>query len=1036
MPNRRHAVFVLGCVMAFLQAAVAAPPVLLSAVSRVTHGNAGAFDVTLPLAGGSGVECRSLATGTTVVLTFNQPVATVTAAVTGGKAKAAAPSIATNVVSVKLTDITDAQTVTLNLDKITNAAGEKTAAQTVKLRVLLGDINGDGRLTAADANLARAAVGKPVGGATFRADVTPDGQLTTADSNQARTAVGRGASVAGGQTTNTPPTITQIANQTAVTGVAMNPVGFTVGDAESDPATLVVTATSSDPATVPNAAISIGGTGESRAITLTPVAGVTVTTPVTITLVVSDGLATSDPMSFVVSVTPPPVTYLAQLKPIAGVNSLGSGSALLTVSGDGTYAIITYSTTNLTSAESDETVNDDTSAVLYDLPVGRQLGQVLPDGSFKWTFNAAKAADIRAALASQSAYFHVETSNNPAGEVVGTFKPLSGSQTFTPPADAPPITINPPTSIDASRFLQQAAFGGTAAEIAALSDPAAANASTAIDDWLTAQFNQPKPIFPDYSASKIAPTNTLPLPAQSAAQPYTTSSLYWNVYNRVVQPQAPNAYADTLSDDRLNEAWWKTVVTAPDPLRHRVATALSEILVVSENDTNIDSQIPGLATYYDMLADDAFGNFRTILYDLTLHPIMGQYLTMRGSLKTSPNENYAREIMQLFSVGLYMLQPDGTLMLDSTGRPIPTYTQAQVTSMSAVYTGWNYASANYVNIPTFPAPTAPATTPTVVNFQSRFQAPMVVTATNHSTIQKGLLQYPGVATIAPATTPGTIAATTTASTASANAELNATIDNIFNHPNVGPFISKQLIQRLVLSNPSPGYVYRVAQKFNDNGSGVRGDMKAVITAILTDYEARSPTVRTTAGYGKMREPVLRVTNLMHSMKAVSKTGKWAVGKTDTSLSQTIFRAPTVFNFFDPSYSQPGAVQQAGLVSPEFQIIYETTVMNAANMFYTGVYANYAADGTPALTGTGFGGDVYLDHSTAGSGLVALNQTQGTPAMIDQVILMLNGGPLDKFGAARMRILQHVNTLGADNHIGRVQAAVHLVASSAQAAIQK
>ena len=1036
MLNRRHAVFVLACLMAFLRAAVAAPPVLLSAVSRVTHGNAGAFDVTLPLAGGSGVECRSLADGTTVVLTFNQPVTSITATVAGGKAKAAAPAVATNVVSVKLTGVGDAQTVSLKLDKVANAAGERMKAQTISFRVLLGDINGDGRLTAADANLVRAAVGKRVSGSTFRADVTPDGQLTAADSNQARTAVGRGASVAGGQTANTPPTISAIANQTAVTGIPMSPVGFTVGDAESDPATLVVTATSGDITTVPNGAISVSGTGESRALTLTPVAGVTVVTPVTITLVVSDGLATSDPVSFVVTVTPPPVVYLAQLKPIPGVNSLGSGTALLTVSGDGTYANVTYSTTNLTSAESDETVNDGTGAILYDLPVGRNLGHVQPDGSFKWVFNAAKAADIRAALASQSSYFHVETANNPAGEVVGTFKPLSGSQTFTPPPAPPAITINPPAPVDASRFLQQAAFGGTSAEIAALSDPAAANASTAIDDWLTAQFNQPKPIFPDYSASKIAPTNTLPLPAQSASQPYTTSSLYWNVYNRVTQPQAPNAYADTLDNNRLNEAWWKTVVTAPDPLRHRVATALSELLVVSENDTNIDNQIPGLATYYDMLADDAFGNYRTILYDVTLHPIMGQYLNMRGSVKAVPNENYAREIMQLFSIGLYMLQPDGTLMLDAQGKPIPTYSQAQVTSMSAVYTGWNYASANYVNVPTFPAPVAPATTPTVMNFQSRYQAPMVVTASNHSTIEKGLLQYPGVATIAPSTKPGTIAATSTASVASANAELNATVDNIFNHPNVGPFVAKHLIQRMVLSNPSPAYVYRVAQKFNDNGSGVRGDMKAVITAVLTDYEARSPTVRTTAGYGKMREPVLRVTNLMHAMKATSKTGKWAVGKTDTSLAQTIFRAPTVFNFFDPSYSQPGPVQQAGLVSPEFQIIYETTVMNAANMFYTGIYANYEADGTPKLTGTGFGGDVYLDHSTAGSGLVALNQTQGTPAMIDQVILMLNGGPLDKFGAARMRILQHVNSLGADNHIGRVQAAVHLVASSAQAAIQK
>ena len=1011
--------------------AAASPPQLLSAVSRMTHGPAGDFDIELPLKGGSGVECRSTKDGLTIVMTFSQPLAnTAKVTVTGGKATAGKPSFSTNVMTVKLTGVANASAVTLTTSGVANAAGEKAKSQTVTLRTLFGDINSDGRLTAADVNLVKAAANsrKPVTKANFRNDIDLDGRLNLNDANRGRTAVTAGGVVAGGATANTPPTITTIANQSVVTGTAMSPAGFTVGDAESDPATLTVAATSSDQATIPDAAITVSGVGASRAITLTPAVGVMTVIPVTITLTVFDGLDYSSPMSFVVNVTPPPITYLATLAPFAGTGSLGSGTAILTVSGDQTQAILSYTTTNLSSAESDETVNDGTGAVMYDVPVGRQLGQVQPDGSFKWVFSPTKAAAIVSALASNTSYFYVQTANFPAGELTGTFKPLNGSQIFTPPAPPPSIVISPPTPTDASRFLQQAAFGGTSAEIAALSNASAPNAATAITDWLAVQFAKPKPVYPNYAANVVPPTLP-PLAPQSIMQPYTTSSMYWNVYNRVCTPQAPNAYADTLVDDRLNEAWWKTVVTAPDPLRHRIATALSEIFVVSEIDDQIGGNIPGLASYYDMLADGAFGNFRTLLGNMTLHPIMGDYLNMVGSTKTTPNENFAREIMQLFTIGLYRLQPDGTLMLDSAGRPIPTYDQSQVTSLAAVYTGWNF-NANRPNVPTLIAPVAPATIPTISNFSSAYQQPMTLSPSSHSTVAKTLLTYPGAAvTSIPATT-GTPDASVV------EAELNTALDNLFNHPNVPPFISRLLIQRLVLSNPSPGYVYRVAQKFVDNGQGVRGDMKAVITAILTDYEARSPDIRNNPGYGKAREPIIRVANLMHSFGAKSKSGKWAMAKTDTALAQTLFRAPTVFNFFDPSYADPGGIQQAGLVSPEFAIIYETTITNAQNQLYTAVYAAYNTDGSPKMTGNGFNGDIYFDHSASGSGLVTLDTASGSAAMVDQVILLVNGGPLDGTGAARNRILQYVNTLSATDHIGRVQAALHLVATSAQAAIQK
>ena len=1023
----------------------ATAPVLVSAVSRMTHGSAGTFDVQLPLTGGTGIECRSVANGLKVVMTFDQPVTGGTVAVTAGTATAAGPTLAGNTMAVVLSGVADAQAVTVTASGVTNAGGETLASAAVPLRTLYGDVNGDGAVTGSDLNAVQAAVtaGGAVTGGTFRCDVNVDGALATADVSLEQAAVAAGGSVAGGPTANTPPTITQVANQTVVTGTAMSPVGFTVADAESDPSTLVVTWTSSDPVTIPNANIAVTGTGASRAVTLTPAAGITAVVPVTVTLYVSDGLAYSAPMAFTVNVTPPPTTYLATLGPVAGTGSLATGSAVLTVSGDQTYAVLSIAESNLSSNDTDDSVYDASGGVLYDVPVGRARGDLQPDGTLRWTFGAAKTAAILADLQSNTAYFLTETATNPAGELTGTFKLISGSQTFTPPAAPPAITINPPTPADASRFLQQAAFGGTGAEIAALSNPAAANASTALNDWLTAQFNTALPVAPTYAATAIAPgTTAYPATPQSAAQPYTTSSTYYQLYNRLAVPQNANGSGDLLADDRMHEVWWRNAVKAPDSLRQRIATAYSEVFVVSELDSTIDQNIPGLCSYYDMLADDAFVNFRQLLADVTLHPVMGNYLNMKGNTKAIPNENYAREVMQLFTVGLYMLQPDGTLMLDGTGKPIPTYNQATVTSMAQVYTGWDQKT--YVTIPTLPAPIAPATMSVPAAFYSQYQLPMTVTASNHSTGAKTLLAYPGVATIGSAATPGTIAANASQTATTATAELNAALDNIFNHPNVGPFVCRQLIQRLVESNPSPAYVYRVAQVFANDGTGVRGNMQAVIAAILTDYEARSPAVQSNVGYGHAREPIVRMAQLLHACNAVSKTAKFTVGKSDGTLAQTIFRAPTVFNFFDPAYGQPGVVQSAGLASPELELVYASTISNAQNIIYTTLYsATYNADGSPALSGAGFrcdafGSDVYLDFSAAtGSGLLSLAQgTGGSAAMLNQVVLLLNGGPLDATGAAQARIQQFLNTLPNTNPLAQVQAAVHLVATSAQCATQK
>jgi uncharacterized protein (DUF1800 family) len=417
-----------------------------------------------------------------------------------------------------------------------------------------------------------------------------------------------------------------------------------------------------------------------------------------------------------------------------------------------------------------------------------------------------------------------------------------------------------------------------------------------------------------------------------------------------------------------------------------------------------------------MLADNAFVNFRTLLKDVTLHPIMGQYLNMRGNVKpqasnnfTAPNENYAREVLQLFSIGLNQLQPDGTLKLGPDGLPIPTYSQAVVEGFSHVFTGWN-TDASAVVIPTLD------TTGAVVNVSTRYIKPMVVSATNHSATAKLLLNN--------VTIP---AASQTAATA--NAELDAALDNIFNHPNVGPFICRQLIQRLVTSNPSPAYVYRVARVFDgyrgsdaDGApSATRGDMQAVIRAILLDYEARTTDLLNNPGFGHAREPIIRATALIRAFHPTSVSGHFKIGKTDNEFEQTPYRAVTVFNFFEPTYVEPGELAGFGLVAPELQITNETTTMNTLNFFYSGIGPSTAS----------FKGDVKLDltieQGIASDSTALLNRLN--------LLLMQNRMPAPMYNRIKTFIDGMANVTTTDR-LNRAKAAVHLVTTSAQFATQK
>ncbi len=366
---------------------------------------------------------------------------------------------------------------------------------------------------------------------------------------------------------------------------------------------------------------------------------------------------------------------------------------------------------------------------------------------------------------------------------------------------------------------------------------------------------------------------------------------------------------------------WSQLFAAPDSMRKRCALALSEFFVVSMQNTTASFLWRGHAFthYWDTLATNAFGNFRKLLEDITLNPAMGHFLNTKGNQKEDgkgrqADENYAREVMQLFTIGLNQLKLDGTEQLDGNGKPIPTYALNDVTNLSRVFTGYDLDNAqgkNSVDI----IDANNRVTGNKVDSKESVQRPMVLDESKHSTLEATFL-----GTTIPAGTQGAAA-------------LKIALDALFNHPNVGPFFAKQMIQRLVTSNPSPAYVARVASAFNNNGAGDRGDMKAIWTAILLDDEARGPQGLTDPSFGKLREPMLRFTQWGRTFGIKSAQGSWKVFDTSNSdrLGQAPLRAPSVFNFFRPGYVPPNTPLAASKTpAPEFQLVNELSVCNYLN----------------------------------------------------------------------------------------------------------
>jgi uncharacterized protein (DUF1800 family) len=535
---------------------------------------------------------------------------------------------------------------------------------------------------------------------------------------------------------------------------------------------------------------------------------------------------------------------------------------------------------------------------------------------------------------------------------------------------------------DAARFLDQATFGATDADIHSLS-------LIGYQAWLSQQFALPQTL-QEPAVEQALILNNDPC---AAADVKCNAALF-------VQNNQGEVF--------VQNQFWQNSLSASDELRQRVQYALSEQFVISGTNPQVQDMPRGEANYYDLLGTDAFGNFRQLLQDVTLNPMMGQFLSMQGNDKgnatTDPDENYAREIMQLLTIGLWQLNDDGTQKLDGTGAPIPTYSNTDVQGLAKVFTGFSW------NIPGNSTDTAWSSCCIYVGTGfGEDLLPMQSFPGHHSTAEKDFL---GV-TIAASATPDP------------DGDLKIALDTLFNHPNLPAFFSKQMIAHLVTSNPSPAYVSRVAAVFKDNGQGVRGDLKAVITAILLDPEARdSAGAVTNPKYGKVREALVRYTEWARAFSAQSRNGGYYLGSTEDmiwGLGEMPLRSPTVFNWFAPGYVPPGtSIEAAGLVGPEFQMTNVTSVVGFLNYVQNAIGAD-AKDGP----------DVFAAYD-AELGLAA------TPtALVDRINLLLMAGQMNStLETEIVNAVSAINvpTSGDPNAINaalaaRVQTAIYLTIAS-------
>jgi uncharacterized protein (DUF1800 family) len=521
-------------------------------------------------------------------------------------------------------------------------------------------------------------------------------------------------------------------------------------------------------------------------------------------------------------------------------------------------------------------------------------------------------------------------------------------------AAQPPLPPPPPptlTQAEAFQFLNQASFGATEAEAQRV-------INMGFEAWIDDQLAQPVSL-------QLPHLQSLPRPQ----------------------------FLFELQPDRV-DIWFRNALHGPDQLRQRVAFALSEIMVVSQLGV-LGNMTYSLADYYDVLSRNAFGNYRDLIEEVTLHPAMGVYLSMLGNekpdpvLNIRPDENYARELMQLFSIGLVELNIDGSARVDPQGNPVPTYDQSIIEGFAHVYTGWTYAGA----------PAFRQAFPTDFNQVIPMQLYPGFHDTGSKTLLGGVELPPGQ---------------------SGEQDLGAALDNVFNHPNVGPFIAIRLIQRLVTSNPSPGYVQRVAQVFDDNAAGVRGDLGAVVKAILLDPEARPELPMDLDG--KLKEPLLRLTQVWRAYDAKSASGRYPLAAAFVLFGQGPLQSPSVFNFFSPFYSPPGEIRNSGLVAPELQIASEYQNTYVANYWFIQAFGLNQTN--PDLQED----DIFIDFSEE------MAVAADADALVDMIADKLLAGEISS--PLRQEIIDIMALIPDTETALRAAEAIYLVVSSPEFAYQK
>lgn len=544
-----------------------------------------------------------------------------------------------------------------------------------------------------------------------------------------------------------------------------------------------------------------------------------------------------------------------------------------------------------------------------------------------------------------------------------------------------------PWSGDRVRFMTQATFGVNAATELKLR-------RLGYNTWLEQQMDEQRYLtftYPEFPLQSQVPAPTCDGDTQPTDVPIT-------------------CFRDRYTMYPLQNWFYKEALYNEDQqLRRRVSWSLHQIFVVSGRQLTQPSR---MLPYIQILDRNAFGNYRTLLEEITLSPAMGNYLDMASSTVQNPNENYAREILQLFSIGLDMLNQDGTPILDGNGNKIPTYNQETIVNFAKIFTGWTYCNVGCGN-----------SQPGIVNYRD----PMVLSPANHDTTSKTLLNYPGASPFVPAGQ-------------DANVDLDNALDNIFYHPTTAPFISKLLIQQLVTSNPTPAYVGRISAVFRNNGSGVRGDLKAVVKAILLDPEARG-NVKTDPNYGHLREPVLFLTSFIRPFSPVAANNitvpvacnglsDGVLNGLSQPLDQDVWNPPTVFSYYPMEYIIPNTP----LAGPEFQIFSTGTALKRPNAVNQMAPASLTTSGginaaSGTASNTPCGTRIQL---TRLQDLAAADTTGGQ--LVDALNRELLNGSMSS--AYRQQVLNAVQAVSAADTLKRARTALYIVATSSQYQVQR